>query len=152
MILIPSIVSIFSLLFGGFLADSLIKKGHNILNVRRSVNSIGFFGSAVFLYMISLQDSMYQVLLLLCLINLCSGICAGGFGVNHADLGPKYTGSLVGISGSLGMLAAISSPIVAGYVLEISNSWNSIFYICSSVLIFGGIFYLFFSSATKQFE
>ena len=152
LILIPSIVSIFSLLFGGFLADSLIKKGHNILNVRRSVNSIGFFGSAVFLYMISLQDSMYQVLLLLCLINLCSGICAGGFGVNHADLGPKYTGSLVGISGSLGMLAAISSPIVAGYVLEISNSWNSIFYICSSVLIFGGIFYLFFSSATKQFE
>ena len=50
-----------------------------------------------------------------------------GFGVNHADLGPKYTGSLVGISGSIGMLSAIMSPIAAGYILEITNSWNSIF-------------------------
>ena len=86
------------------------------------------------------------------LINICSGICAGGFGVNHADLGPKYTGSLVGIAGSIGMIAAILAPIVAGFILEITNSWSSIFYICSSVLIFGGIFYLIFASASRQFN
>jgi len=89
---------------------------------------------------------------LLCLINICSGICAGGFGVNHADLGPKYTGSLVGIAGSIGMIAAILAPIVAGFILEITNSWSSIFYICSFVLIFGGIFYLIFASASRQFN
>ena len=77
------------------------------------------------------------------LINVCSGICAGGFGVNHADLGPKYTGSLVGISGSIGMIAAILSPIVAGTVLEITNSWTIIFYICGGMLFLVVFFILF---------
>ena len=151
-ILIPSLVSIFSLILGGYLADSLIKKGYGILKVRKSVNSIGFFGSALFLYLISLEDSLINVVILLCLINICSGICAGGFGVNHADLGPKYTGSLVGIAGSIGMIAAILSPIVAGYILELTNSWSSIFNVCTIVLLFGGTFYLFFASVDKQFD
>tara|TARA_B100001057_G_scaffold112461_1_gene110599 strand:- start:1829 stop:3103 length:1275 start_codon:yes stop_codon:yes gene_type:complete len=151
-ILIPSLVAMFSLILGGYLADSLIKKGYEVLKVRKTVNSIGFFGASVFLYFISQEDSLTNVIILLCMINICSGICAGGFGVNHADLGPKYTGSLVGISGSIGMIAAISSPIVAGYVLELTNSWESIFYICSGMLIFGGIFYLLFASTDKQFD
>jgi MFS family permease len=152
LILIPSLFSIFSLLLGGYLADTFIKKGYKVIYVRKTVNSIGFFGAALLLYLISLQDSLISVLILLCLINFCSGIGAGGFGVNHADLGPKYTGSLVGISGSFGMIAAIFSPIVAGYLLEITNSWNTIFYICSVILLFGGLFYLKFASAAKQFE
>ena len=152
LILIPSLFSIFSLLLGGYLADTFIKKGYKVIYVRKTVNSIGFFGAALLLYLISLQDSLISLLILLCLINFCSGIGAGGFGVNHADLGPKYTGSLVGISGSFGMIAAIFSPIVAGYLLEITNSWNTIFYICSVILLFGGLFYLNFASASKQFE
>ena len=151
-VLIPSLVAIFSLILGGFLADGLIKRGYGLLNVRRSLNSIGFFGSALLLYLISLEDSLINVVILLSLINVCSGICAGGFGVNHADLGPKYTGSLVGIAGSIGMLAAIISPIAAGYILEITNSWSSIFNVCTFVLLFGGTFYLLFASVEKQFD
>ena len=151
-ILIPCVVSILSLIMGGYLADGLIKKGYSVINVRKTVNSVGFFGSALFLFLISSEDSLLNVVILLCLINVCSGICAGGFGVNHADLGPKYTGSLVGISGSIGMIASILSPIVAGTVLEITNSWSIIFYICAGMLIFGGIFYFIFASANKQFD
>lgn len=151
-ILIPCLVSIISLILGGYLADGLIKRGFAVIKVRKVVNSIGFFGSAFFLLLMSNEDSLLNVVILLSLINICSGICAGGFGVNHADLGPKYTGSLVGISGSIGMIAAILSPIVAGTVLEITNSWTMIFYICSGVLVFGGIFYLIFASASRQFD
>ena len=151
-VLIPSLVAIFSLILGGFLADGLIKRGFVLLNVRRSVNSIGFFGSALLLYLISLEDSLINVVILLSLINVCSGICAVGFGVNHADLAPKYTGSFVGIACSIGMLAAIISPIAAGYILEITNSWSSIFYVCTFVLLFGGTFYLLFASVEKQFD
>ena len=151
-ILIPCVVAILSLIMGGYLADALIKKGYSVINVRKAVNSVGFFGSALFLFLISSEESLINVVILLSLINVCSGICAGGFGVNHADLGPKYTGSLVGISGSIGMIAAILSPIVAGAVLEITKSWSIIFYICAGMLIFGGIFYFIFASAKKQFD
>ena len=152
LILIPSVVSVFALLFGGILADSLIKRGFKVITVRKTVNTIGFFGSSIFLILIPFQDSLVNILVLLCLVNTCSGICQGGFGVNHADLGPKYTGSLVGIAGSIGMIAAIFSPIVAGYVLEFSNSWNLIFYVCSGILVMGGLYYLIFASAEKQFD
>ena len=151
-LLMPSLVAMFSLILGGYIADSFIKKGYKVINVRKTVNSIGFFGSAIFLYLISLQDTLFNAIFLLCLIQLCTGICAGGFGVNHADLGPKYTGTLVGISGSIGMIAAIFSPMVAGLVLEVTSSWNLIFYICSGILVFGGLFYLKFGSANRQFS
>ena len=151
-LLMPSLVAMFSLILGGYISDSFIKKGYKVINVRKTVNSIGFFGSAIFLYLISLQDTLFNAIFLLCLIQLCTGICAGGFGVNHADLGPKYTGTLVGISGSIGMIAAIFSPMVAGLVLEVTNSWDVIFYICSGILIFGGFFYLKFGSANRQFS
>ena len=151
-LLMPSLVAMFSLILGGYISDSFIKKGYKVINVRKTVNSIGFFGSAIFLYLISLQDNLFNAIFLLCLIQLCTGICAGGFGVNHADLGPKYTGTLVGISGSIGMIAAIFSPMVAGLVLEVTNSWDVIFYICSGILVFGGLFYLKFGSADRQFS
>ena len=151
-LLMPSLVAMFSLILGGYISDSFIKKGYKVINVRKTVNSIGFFGSAIFLYLISLQDALFNAIFLLCLIQVCSGICAGGFGVNHADLGPKYTGTLVGISGSIGMIAAIFSPMVAGLVLELTSSWDIIFYICSGILVFGGLFYLKFASASRQFN
>ena len=151
-LLMPSLVAMFSLILGGYISDSFIKKGYKVIYVRKTVNSIGFFGSAIFLYLISLQDTLFNAIFLLCLIQLCTGICAGGFGVNHADLGPKYTGTLVGISGSIGMIAAIFSPMVAGLVLEVTSSWDVIFYICSGILVFGGLFYLKFGSANKQFN
>ena len=151
-LLMPSLVAMFSLILGGYISDSFIKKGYQVIYVRKTVNSIGFFGSAIFLYLISLQDTLFNAIFLLCLIQLCTGICAGGFGVNHADLGPKYTGTLVGISGSIGMIAAIFSPMVAGLVLEVTSSWDVIFYICSGILVFGGLFYLKFGSADRQFS
>ena len=151
-LLMPSLVAMFSLILGGYISDSFIKKGYKVIYVRKTVNSIGFFGSAIFLYLISLQDTLFNAIFLLCLIQLCTGICAGGFGVNHADLGPKYTGTLVGISGSIGMIAAIFSPMVAGLVLEVTSSWDVIFYICSGILVFGGLFYLKFGSANRQFS
>ncbi len=151
-IVIPCLVAMFALILGGFLADGLIKKGYEVLKVRKTVNSIGFFGSAILLFFISNEDSLINAVILLCLINVCSGICAGGFGVNHADLGPKYTGSLVGISGSIGMVAAIIAPMVAGFVLDSTNSYALIFHICSGMLVFGGLYYLIYASASKQFD
>lgn len=152
MVLIPSIISVLSLLLGGYLADSFIKKGVKIIIVRKLSNSLGFFGAALCLFLIVFQENIFNMIILLCITNLFSGIGAGGFGVNHADLGPKYTGSLYGIAGSIGMIAAIISPIITGFLLESFESWAIIFQLCSLVLVIGGTTYLFFASAEKQFE
>ena len=152
MILIPSIVSVLALISGGYLADSLIKKGFQLLIVRKTVNTIGFLGGATCLSMIPFQDSHISIIILLSFTNAFSGIAVGGYGVNHADLGPKYTGSIVGFAGGIGMIAAIISPFVAGLILELTGSWFLIFNISTFVLVFGGLFYLFFADTKIQFE
>jgi MFS family permease len=152
LIILPAVIGVISLLIGGFIVDALIKKGLRVIAVRKLFNSIGFFGAGVIIYLIPYQNSVEITLILLCLINFCIGMSAGGFGVNHADIGPNYTGNLYGIAGSIGMIAAVFSPLAAGFILENTNSWFLIFNISTIVLFFGGLFYLFFSSANKQFD
>ena len=152
LIILPAVIGVISLLIGGFIVDTLIKQGLKVIVARKLFNSIGFFGAGVLIYLIPYQTSVEITLILLCLINFCIGMAAGGFGVNHADIGPKYTGNLFGIAGSIGMIAAVFSPLAAGFILENTNSWFLIFNISTIVLFFGGLFYLFFSSANKQFD
>ena len=152
LIILPAVIGIISLLIGGFIVDTLIKQGLKVIVARKLFNSIGFFGAGVLIYLIPYQTSVEITLILLCLINFCIGMAAGGFGVNHADIGPNYTGNLFGIAGSIGMIAAVFSPLVVGFILEKTNSWFLIFNISTIVLFFGGLFYLFFSSANKQFD
>jgi len=152
LIILPAVIGVISLLIGGFIVDKLIKQGLRVIVARKLFNSIGFFGAGVLIYLIPHQTSVEITLILLCLINFCIGMAAGGFGVNHADIGPNYTGNLFGIAGSIGMIAAVFSPLAAGFILENTNSWILIFNISTIVLFSGGLFYLFFSSASNQFD
>lgn len=152
LVTIPAIVAVIALILGGILADSLIKKGYKVINVRKSVNSIGFFGSAIFLFLMSMQDTPFGLIICLSLVNICTGVCVGGFNVNQADIGPKYTGSMFGISGAIGISAAIISPIITGIILDETSSYLTLYYLNCFLLIFGGLFYLIFASAEKQFD
>ena len=152
LMIIPSIISVIALNAGGFLADDLIKKGKRIIKVRKIVNSIGFFGSASCLFIIPFFESITTIIILICVTNIFSGIAAGGFGVNHADIAPNATGTLVGIASTFGMIAGILGNIVSGYILEITESWTFVFHIAACLIVVGGLIYLFFASDQKQFE
>ena len=151
LIIIPSIISVIALNAGGYLADSLIKGGMRVIKVRKILNSIGFFGSAICLFMIPFFESIMIIIVLICITNLFTGAAAGGFGVNHADIGPSTTGTLVGIASTFGMIAGVVGNAVSGYVLDITNSWTLVFHIAASLIVVGGVIYLFFASYQRQF-
>ena len=123
---------------------------HRILWV--SLNSIGFFGSALCLFMIPFFESISMIIILICITNLFTGAAAGGFGVNHADIGPSSTGTLVGIASTFGMIAGVVGNAVSGYVLEITDSWTLVFHIAASLIVLGGLIYLLLASDQKQFD
>ena len=152
LIIIPSIISVLALNAGGFLADKMIRNGIKVVKVRKIVNSIGFFGSAFCLFLIPLFESISIIIILICITNLFTGAAAGGFGVNHADIGPNSTGTLVGVASTFGMIAGILGNAISGLVLEITNSWTLIFYIAASLIVMGGLIYLLYASDQKQFE
>ena len=152
LMIIPSIISVLALNAGGYLADNLIKKGLRVIKVRKTVNSIGFFGSAICLFLIPYFDSILIIMILICITNLFTGLAAGGFGVNHADIGPNATGTLVGIASTFGMIAGIIGNIVSGYVLEITQSWTFVFHIAATLIVIGALIYILFASDKKQFD
>tara|TARA_B100000212_G_scaffold49524_1_gene31959 strand:+ start:749 stop:2005 length:1257 start_codon:yes stop_codon:yes gene_type:complete len=152
LIIIPSIISVLALNAGGYLADSLIKKGVRVITARKLLNSIGFFGSAICLFMIPLFESIIEIMILICVTNLFTGAAAGGFGVNHADIGPNTTGTLVGIASTFGMIAGVIGNALSGYILDITNSWTLVFHIAASLIVIGGLIYLFLASDQKQFD
>jgi len=152
LIIIPSIISVLALNAGGFIADKMIKNGIKVIKVRKIVNSVGFFGSASCLFLIPLFESISIIIILICITNLFTGAAAGGFGVNHADIGPNSTGTLVGVASTFGMIAGILGNAISGLVLEITNSWTLIFYIAASLIVMGGLIYLLYASDQKQFD
>ena len=100
----------------------------------------------------SFFESISMIIILICITNLFTGAAAGGFGVNHADIGPSSTGTLVGIASTFGMIAGVVGNAVSGYVLEITDSWTLVFHIAASLIVLGGLIYLLLASDQKQFD
>ena len=152
LILIPSAVSVIFLNLGGYLSDLYLKKGYQTLTIRRTCTIIGFGGSALCLSLIPSVMSIMGVMIMLSITNICAGIGTGGFSVNHADIGPKHTGSLMGISATIATIPGIVGVAISGLLVDLTGSFDSVFYLASAILLFGGTFYFTFVSTDTQFD
>ncbi|SVE55461.1 uncharacterized protein METZ01_LOCUS508315, partial [marine metagenome] len=150
--MLPHLTSFVFLNLGGIFGDFLIKKGFKLIVVRKLCNTIGFGGAAVCLALIPSFETITEVMTIMCLGNALSGMAAGGFIVNHADIGPKYTGTLMGITNMLGAIPGIIGVYLSGLILNTTNSWDAVFYVVAGVMFFGMVFYLLFASVEKQFD
>jgi len=150
--MLPHLTSFIFLNLGGLFGDHLLKMGFKTLTVRKTCNTIGFGGAGVCLTLIPSFDTVGTVMGLMCLGNAFAGMAAGGFIVNHADIGPKYTGTLMGITNMLGAIPGIIGVYLSGLILNEFGSWAAVFYVVAGVTFFGMIFYLIFASADKQFD
>lgn len=150
--MIPALFSFLALNAGGWLADYLIRRGHNKTHVRKAMQAIGFGGSAAVLAVVGYVESVPLAIALMSLGNIFGGAMAGGFGVNHLDLAPRGAGVIMGLSNTAGTLPGIIGVYLSGLILQATDSWALVFQTASGVLIFGMVFYLVFASAEKQFD
>ena len=150
--MIPHLVSFVFTNVGGYFADNLVKRGINLLTVRKLCNTIGFGGGGICLWLVPEFDTTFTVIAMMCLGNVFAGFSAGGFIVNHADIGPKYTGRLMGITNTFAAIPGLVGGILTGVILDVTNSWDMVFYVTAGVTFCGGLFYLLFASTEKQFD
>ena len=120
--------------------------------MRKLCNSIAFGGSGICLCIVPELESVAGIIAIMCLGNVFGGFSAGGFIVNHADIGPKHTGRLMGITNMVAALPGLVGGVLTGIILDTTNSWDMVFYVVAGVTFFGGIFYFLFASAEKQFD
>ena len=150
--MLPHIASFLFINIGGYFADYLTNRGINLIRVRKLCNSIAFGGSGICLCIVPELESVAGIIAIMCLGNIFGGFSAGGFIVNHADIGPNHTGRLMGITNMVAALPGLIGGVLTGIILDVTNSWDIVFYVVAGITFFGGIFYLIFASTDKQFD
>tara|TARA_B100000963_G_scaffold114574_1_gene99819 strand:- start:5398 stop:6678 length:1281 start_codon:yes stop_codon:yes gene_type:complete len=150
--MLPHITSFLCLNIAGNIADRLIQRGNSVTYVRKLMQTIGFGGLATCLFLITTVNDVWSAIGLLCLGKLFGAAGIGGHSVNHMDIGPKYAGTLMGITNTFATLPGIVAVYVTGYILQVTGSWDWVFITTAGVTLFGMVFYLIFASGEKQFD
>lgn len=112
---------VMSLLLSPF-ADWLNNK--KILKVefsRKLFNSIGLWGPMIALISLAYVTSVDHAALAVALVTVAVGINAStylGFQINHLDLAPNHSGTLMGITNCMANICSIIAPLLVGFVLH----------------------------------
>jgi len=123
---------------GGVISDQILRATGNIRLARLSVTMLGFAGAFLSLLpMLYIRD-----------LNIVALCLSGGFFFAELvigpmwsipmDIAPKYSGTAAGLMNMGSALAAIVSPLAAGYVIDLTGNWYLPFFITMGLLLIGG--------------
>ena len=134
---------------GGWLADRMQKGGLSTTAVRKTMQTLGLAGGAIFLFLLRDVDSANTAVLLLCAALGFSSFTVSGFGPNHLDVAPRYAGLLLGITNTVATIPGVVGVALTGWLVDTTGSYNSVFLMVAAVNIVGVVVWLLFASGRK---
>jgi ACS family sodium-dependent inorganic phosphate cotransporter len=145
----PWIANFLGSIFAGWLADRMIVRGWPITRVRKLMQTVAFAGPAAALVTLaSVDDAVSAVILLTITLGLC-GSSMAGFASNHLDISPRHAGVIFGISNTAASIPGIVGVALTGYLVDLSGSFASAFYVTAGVYLFGLLVYLLFGTSKR---
>lgn len=139
---LPFLAMAGSSVVSGWTADRLIARGSSPTLVRKGIALGGFLLAAGLLVAASLAASST-----VCVVLLIATCCALGmftanvWAMTQTMAGPA-AGSWTGIQNCIGNMGGITSPLVAGWTVEASGSYQTAFYAAAIVMTLGAAAYL----------
>jgi MFS family permease len=127
---------------GGIISDRVFRKTQNLERARRDLVVIGFLCSLVFMTPILFVHHVSMAALCLSTAFFFSEFTIGPMWAIPMDIAPRFSGCASGLMNSGSALAAIISPLIAGYVIDKTGNWNLPF-VGSIVLLLIGSFMAF---------
>ncbi|MGA7625756.1 MAG: MFS transporter [Candidatus Acidiferrales bacterium] len=131
------------LVVGGWLVDALILRGYDSSRVRQSVLILG---TSCGLGILGAADAHTPATALIWISISLGGLAAAApvaWTVPSLIAPRESVGRLAGIVNFCGQLAAISAPIVTGYVASITHAFASAFLAATGILLLGIAGYIF---------
>ncbi|MFP6836325.1 MAG: MFS transporter [Pseudomonadales bacterium] len=150
--MIPHLALFLSLNVAGSVADRMIERGMDVGRVRKIMQTISFASIATALLIVAQVETAWMAIAVMSVGNALGACGVGGFGVNHLDIGPKYAGTLIGITNTAGTISGIIGVFISGVILEQTGSWALVFQVAAGVTLFGMAFYLLFASSEKIWD
>src|SRR5580692_5432301 len=123
---------------GGILSDRILKRTGNARFARLSVTIAGFAGALLSLLPILFIHDITVVALCLSSGFFFAELVIGPIWSVPMDIAPKYSGTAAGLMNTGSALAAIVSPLVAGYVIDVTGNWYLPFLMSMGLLLVGG--------------
>ena len=136
---------------GGILSDRIFKMTGNVRFARLSVVVAGFAGALLSLFPILFTQDITIVAVCLSGGFFFSELVIGPIWSVPMDIAPKYSGTAAGLMNTGSALAAIVSPLVAGYVIDVTGNWYLPFLMSMGLLLLGG-FSAFLMHPEQPFE
>jgi sugar phosphate permease len=141
---VPWLLATFTdLLVGGWLVDVFIQRGWNSSRVRQSVLVGGMgFGLAI----LGAARAQSPAVALLWISLALGGLAAAApvaWTIPSLISPRESVGTLSGIVNFCGQIAAISAPIVTGYIVSATHSFAAAFAVCTVILLLGIAGYVF---------
>lgn len=123
---------------GGVLSDGIYKRTGNLRLARLSITVLGFVGAFLSLMPIFWTRDITMVAICLSLGFFCAELVIGPMWAIPMDIAPKYSGTASGLMNTGSAFAAIVSPLVAGFVIDLTGNWYLPFLMSMALLALGG--------------
>jgi ACS family glucarate transporter-like MFS transporter len=148
---LPAICGFFGGILGGTFSDFLLRKGFSLTFARKVPIVVGMILS-MSLVAANYVDTEWVVIFVMALAFFGKGFGALGWAV-VADTSPK---EMSGVSGGLfntfGNIAGITTPIIIGYIIATTGSFNgALVFVCANALV-AILSYLFLVGEIKRVE
>jgi sugar phosphate permease len=124
---------------GGVLSDQIFKRTGNIRLARLSVVVLGFLGAFFSLLPIFWAHDMNIVALCLSGGFFFAELVIGPMWAIPMDIAPKFSGTAAGLMNIGSPLAAIVSPLAAGYMIDVTGNWYLPFLVSMALLALGAV-------------
>ncbi|KAJ7964143.1 Ascorbate transporter, chloroplastic, partial [Quillaja saponaria] len=145
---LPWLTMAFSANLGGWIADTLVSKGLSVTTVRKIMQTVGFLGPAFFLTQLSHINSPAIAVLCMACSQGTDAFSQSGLYSNHQDIAPRYSGVLLGLSNTAGVLAGVLGTAATGYILQ-HGSWDDVFKVSVGLYLVGTVVWNLFSTGEK---
>lgn len=133
---------------GGWIADTLVSRGLSVTSVRKIMQTIGFLGPALFLSLLSHVRTPALAVLCMACSQGSDAFSQSGLYSNHQDIGPRYSGILLGLSNTAGVLAGVFGTAATGFILQ-RGTWDDVFKVAIALYIIGTIVWNLFATGEK---
>ena len=109
---------------GGVASDHILRRTGDRLAARRNVIVTGMLGGFVFLLPVMMVHDVNVAALSLAAAFFCVELVVGPIWAVPMDIAPRHSGSASGMMNFGFGLAGIISPLVFGYLIDLTGSWT----------------------------
>lgn len=133
----------------GWCADRLRSGGMSLTRVRKIMQCTGLLGSAAALLLARQAHTLPGAVLCMCAALGFLACTWSGWAPNHLDIAPRYADVLVGISNTFGTLPGVIGVAVAGWLVDVTGSYTTIFALVAVVNVIGVTVWIGFASGER---